>query len=83
MSSALLDAPTLPFGSPRPADGRLARPAGREGPAGGGRPTLEELLDATWQSARASGAADCPVCHATMHAANDAARCEGCGTTLA
>jgi hypothetical protein len=77
MSSAVLDAPTLPFGSARSAGHGLGRPAG------GGRPTLEELLDATWQSARASGTADCPVCHATMHAANAAARCEGCGTTLA
>jgi len=69
MSSALLDAP--------------ARGLGFALPAGGSRPTLEELLDAAWQNARATGTADCPVCHATMHAANDAARCEGCGTTLA
>ena len=65
MSSALLDAPALPFGV-----------------AGGGRPTLEELLDATWQSARACGSAECPVCHATMQLAVDAARCGSCGTTL-
>jgi hypothetical protein len=69
MSSALLDAPARGFGFAQPA--------------GGSRPTLEELLDSTWQSARASGTADCPVCHGTMRLAHDAARCDGCGTTLA
>jgi hypothetical protein len=58
------------------------------------RPTLAELLDATWQHAREAGTADCPICHAAMHAepgpaaAGSAgraaiARCGSCGTTLA
>jgi hypothetical protein len=69
MSSALMDAPAMLFASTRPA--------------GGGRPTLEELLETTWRNARASGTADCPVCHATMQLADAAVRCDGCGTTLA
>jgi hypothetical protein len=69
MSSALLDAPTALFGSARRA--------------GGGRPTLEELLDTTWRAARADGEADCPICHEAMHAEGDLARCDACGTTLA
>jgi hypothetical protein len=68
MSSALMDAPTMLFASARPD--------------GGGRPTLEELLDATWRNARADGSADCPVCHATMHLDGDMARCDGCGSAL-
>jgi hypothetical protein len=68
MTSALMDAPAMLFASARPAGGR--------------RPTLEELLDATWRNARAGGSADCPVCHATMHQADGTARCEGCGTQL-
>jgi hypothetical protein len=52
------------------------------------RPTLAEVLDATWQQAREAGTADCPICHAAMHAEAGpagparAARCESCGTTL-
>jgi hypothetical protein len=68
MTSALMDAPAMLFAAARRA--------------GGGRPTLEELLDTTWRNARAAGTADCPVCHATMHHSDGTARCESCGTTL-
>jgi hypothetical protein len=69
MSTALLEAPR----------GRLAAQA-----AGGRRPTLAELLDATWRHAKETGTADCPVCHAEMQARHGAeARCTSCGTTLA
>jgi len=56
------------------------------------RPTLAELLDATWRHATADGSADCPICHGPMHAEPSgsggggvagAARCDSCGTTLA
>jgi hypothetical protein len=53
------------------------------------RPTLAELLDATWRHATADGSADCPICHGAMHAepgggaGGGAARCDSCGTTLA
>ena len=71
MSAAeLLEAPATRFASPR------ARAAG------GRRPTLEDLLDATWRSARSHAEAECPVCHAAMHLEDDRARCGGCGTTL-
>jgi hypothetical protein len=75
MSSALLDAPARRFGF--------------AGPAGGGRPTLEELLASTLHAARAhagaeAGAqADCPLCDGAMRYADGAARCGSCGSTLA
>jgi nitrate/TMAO reductase-like tetraheme cytochrome c subunit len=50
------------------------------------RPTLAELLDATWRHATTNGSADCPICHGAMHAqpgGAGAARCDSCGTTLA
>jgi len=71
MSTALLEAPIGAFPA-QAADGR--------------RPTLAELLDATWRQATAHGTADCPICHAEMRApAGDpsAVRCTSCGTTLA
>ena len=72
MSTALLEAPIGAF---------AARPAG------GRRPTLAELLDATWRQATTHGTADCPICHAEMRAPGGAAgaapRCTSCGTTLA
>ncbi|MBA3262717.1 MAG: hypothetical protein H0T69_09675 [Thermoleophilaceae bacterium] len=71
MSSALLDAPRALFA-----------PAPQGGAAGGGRPTLEELLDGTWRTARSHAEAECPVCHAAMHLEDGLARCGGCGTTL-
>ena len=35
-------------------------------PAGGGRVTLEERLDATWRAIRAGHEAECPVCGARI-----------------
>ena len=67
MSSALLDAPTSLFAA---------------GPAGGRRPTLEELLEGRWRNVHADGEADCPVCGAGMHLEAEQARCRGCGTAL-
>jgi hypothetical protein len=66
-----LEAPTTLFATPF-----------REREAGGARPTLEELLDATWRSANAHAQADCPMCRAPMRLEQGRARCEGCGTTL-
>jgi hypothetical protein len=51
-------------------------------PPTGGRLTLEGLLSATLQEARADGSAECPVCHARMTREADAARCGGCGSRL-
>ena len=48
----------------------------------GGRLTLEQRLDRVWEGLFTAGAAECPVCHASMERAGDAARCGGCGTTL-
>jgi hypothetical protein len=72
VSTALLESPMSLFG-----EARRPRPAGRGGP------TLEETLEAAWRTARAGGSAECPVCHAAMHAEAAAARCTGCGSTLA
>jgi hypothetical protein len=72
MSTALLEAPSTLFA-----------PAPHSGAAGGRRPTLEELLDATWRTARSHAEAECPVCHGAMHLQGELARCGGCGTTLA
>ena len=47
--------------------------------------TLEELLNATLRTARATGSAECPVCHARMtlvRAGARAAECGGCGSRL-
>jgi hypothetical protein len=51
-------------------------------PPTGGRLTLEGVLSATLQEARANGSAECPVCHARMTREADAARCGGCGSRL-
>jgi len=77
VTGALLDAPRR----------RLAE-AACEARAGGGRVTLEERLQATWRGLRASGAAQCPVCHGGMtleagsEADTDAGRCRDCGASL-
>jgi uncharacterized paraquat-inducible protein A len=67
VSSALMEAPGLLFAA---------------APAGGRRPTLEELLEGRWRTAHAEGQAECPVCQAAMRVEGDHARCSGCGTTL-
>ena len=59
-------------------------PSGSEG--GFPRPrrlTLEERLEGAWASLRATGAADCPLCHAPLRRAPDGAgRCASCGSAL-
>jgi tRNA(Ile2) C34 agmatinyltransferase TiaS len=54
-------------------------------PAGGGRVTLEERLEATLRSLVADSAAECPVCHARMTRAGegDGGECGSCGSRLA
>ena len=73
----------------------LDRPGTRQLPLDDGL-TLEELLTATLQTARATGSAECPVCHARMTStragargglaagggAGAAAECGGCGSRL-
>jgi hypothetical protein len=71
MTTALLESRPSLFGEAR-----------RMRPAKGRGITLEELLESTLRSARAGGTAECPVCHAPMHAEDGAARCSGCGSTL-
>jgi hypothetical protein len=68
----------------------LDRPGTQQFALDGGL-TLEELLSATLQTARATGSAECPVCHARMTstragggagAAPAGAECGGCGSRL-
>ena len=69
----------------------LDRPGTQRLPLDGGL-TLEELLNATLQTTRATGSAECPVCHARMkstRAGADAgmrgaagAQCGGCSSRL-
>jgi hypothetical protein len=72
MSTALLESPLSLFGETR-----------RPRPAGGGGVTLEERLEAAWRAVQTEGAAECPVCQAGMRRDGAAARCTGCGSTLA
>jgi hypothetical protein len=72
MTAALLESPLSLF-----AEARRAQPAGGRGI------TLEERLEDAWRASRTEGVAECPVCHAGMRAEGDAARCAGCGSTLA
>ena len=75
MTGALLESPRVaPFAS---APGRAAAR-----PLGGGRPTLEDLLESALQAARTPAGATCPVCSGAMHATNGTARCGDCGSTL-
>ena len=51
--------------------------------SGGGGLTLEQRLDGVWEDLRADGAADCPVCEASMSlSAEGHAVCGGCGSRL-
>jgi len=63
----------------------LDRPGTQQFELDGGL-TLEELLNATLESTRASGSAECPVCHARMTPtrAGEAAvaECGVCGSRL-
>ena len=50
----------------------------------GGRLTLEQKLDRVWEGLHAAGAqAECPVCQSRMAGEGAAAKCRGCGATLA
>jgi hypothetical protein len=75
MTPALLDRPGLRFGFTPSCRGE--RGAGERGGA-----TLEDLLNETLRETRASGAAECPVCHARMRLARAHAECSGCGSRL-
>jgi hypothetical protein len=87
MSTTLIDAPgalSASRGSASPGgSGTLCAPAPLERGAGGSRPTLEELLDERWRTARSHAETECPVCQASMRLNDGLARCGGCGTTLA
>ena len=72
MTTALLESPLSLFAGTR-----------RPGPAGGGDMTLEERLEVAWRAVQTEGAAECPVCRAGMRREGAAARCTGCGSTLA
>jgi hypothetical protein len=71
MTTALLESPLSLFG-----EARQVRPASGRGVS------LEELLERTLRSVQAGGVAECPVCHAGMHAEEAAARCPSCGSTV-
>ena len=71
MSPALLETPIAGFAEAR-----------ADWPAGGGRVTLEERLDATWRAIRAGHEAECPVCQARMRLEAGAGCCGGCGSRL-
>jgi tRNA(Ile2) C34 agmatinyltransferase TiaS len=61
----------------------LERPVSRGvQPTPDGGVTLEERLNLVLDAVRASGSAECPVCHARMMAAGEAAECGDCGSRL-
>ena len=61
----------------------LERPVSRGAqPAMDGGVTLEERLNLVLDAARANGSAECPVCHARMTVAQEAAECADCGSRL-
>jgi hypothetical protein len=61
----------------------LERPASRGvQPTPDGGVTLEERLNLVLDAARTNGSAECPVCHARMTAAHEAAECADCGSRL-
>lgn len=59
----------------------LDRPGTQQFELDGGL-TLEELLNATLDAARATGSTECPVCHARMTYTRVRAECGGCGSRL-
>ena len=61
----------------------LERPVSRDAQlAPDGGVTLEERLNLVLNAVRANGCAECPVCHARMTAAQEAAECADCGSRL-
>ena len=59
----------------------LDRPSTQQFKLDGGL-TLEELLNATLQTTRSTGSAECPVCHACMTYTRAGAECGACGSRL-
>ena len=59
----------------------LDRPGTQQFDLDGGL-TLEELLNATLEAARAPGSTECPVCHARMAYTRASAECGGCSARL-
>jgi hypothetical protein len=59
----------------------LDRPGTQQFEVDGGL-TLEELLNAALETARATGSAECPVCHARMTSTLAGAECAGCASRL-
>lgn len=59
----------------------LDRPGTQQFDLDGGL-TLEELLNAALEAARATGSTECPVCHARMTYTRASAACGGCGSRL-
>jgi hypothetical protein len=72
---------------PEPSDDRELGAVGaqrrRDSRSGGGRLTLEQLLDSVWEGLQADGAAECPLCHGPMTRTAAGGQCGGCGSTLA
>ena len=50
--------------------------------SGGGRLTLEQLLDSVWEGLHADGAAECPICRGPMSRTPAGGSCASCGSTL-
>jgi DnaJ-class molecular chaperone len=44
--------------------------------------TFEELLNTTLETTRATGSAECPVCHGCMTYTRAGAECGACGSRL-
>ena len=81
--AALVQRPPRPFVDPPSKLGSagVRRPSES---SGGGRLTLEQKLDRVWEGLHAAGAqAECPVCQCRMAGEGAAAKCRGCGSTLA
>ena len=55
---------------------------GLDSRSGGGRLTLEQLLDSVWEGLHADGAAECPVCHGRIQRRQEGGHCVDCGSTL-
>jgi hypothetical protein len=55
---------------------------GLESRSGGGRLTLEQLLDGVWEGLQADGAAECPLCSHRVTRKGAVARCGSCGSTF-
>ena len=55
---------------------------GLDSRSGGGRLTLEQLLDSVWEGLQADGAAECPLCHHRVARHATGGQCGGCGSVL-